>query len=138
MKTSEKVIGSNTYRVTALGALKGRSVFVMLVRLLGASAEGLQKASLAGAIPYIAANLTDADMASLCDTFGKVSDVVLPDGRAPRVADVFDLHFSDNYLEMVQWLMFCLEVNFSSFFRGLTAKAVSVDSAKQAAKAPGQ
>lgn len=133
LKQSEKVIGNNTYKVTALGAIKGRAVFIMLLRLFGATADGLKKDTLLSALQDLAKNLTDADLTFLCDTFAKVTDVQLPDGRSPRLADVFDLHFSENYLEMFEWLAFCLEVNFSSFFRGLAERLAKDGSAKQPA-----
>lgn len=129
LKTEEKAIGNNTYIVTALGALKGREVFVRMVKMLGGAVDSLDKNNLGEALTKLADRLDEKDLNYLCDILAKNTDVRLPDGRAPRLADVFDLHFSANYLDMLAWLVFALTVNFESFFRGLAAKRAKGGSA---------
>jgi hypothetical protein len=35
---------------------------------------------------------------------------------APDLGAIYELHFVDRYYEYIQWLMFCIKVNFGSFF----------------------
>ena len=50
-------------------------------------------------------------------------DVVLEDLKMPRLDGVFDEHFAGRYMEMVQWLAFCVQVNFQGFFKGSSSAA---------------
>lgn len=114
-------IGNNDYEVTQLGAIEGRKVFARLAQLMGGMVGTLAaggKPNPVEAFKSFAEAMTPEVMDYFCDTFTKVTVVHRPDGKAPFLKDCFDDHFADNYGEMVEWLTFCLEVNFASFLGG--------------------
>ncbi len=116
-----KRIGTNGYEVTQLGAVEGRRVFARLTQLMGGmvgTIAGGGKADLAKGFESFAAAISPDVMDYFCDTFTKVTQVHRPDGKTLFLKDIFDDHFADNYSEMVEWLVFCLEVNFASFLGG--------------------
>jgi hypothetical protein len=117
----EKTIGTTTYKVFPLGAKKGCQVMTRMTKLLGAALKSGAKdpeALFMGAI----GELQDNDLEFLCTTFAAVTQYSTPElnGAWPFLSQTFDLHFSANYGELVEWLGHCLSVNFSSFFE--TAK----------------
>lgn len=122
-----KVIGSHEYGVYQLGALKGRRVLARFAKLIapafGATVAASSKPGkvnqgevLERMLSAFVEHLSDEDIEYFCNEFGPVSDVTLPNGKTPQLPDIFDAHFSNNYYEMIGWLIFCFEVNFSSFF----------------------
>jgi hypothetical protein len=63
----------------------------------------------------------------VCNIFADSTDVVIHDDkgkREPQLSKIFDLHFAGKYDEMLAWLIFCVEVNFGSFFDGLKTRSV--------------
>lgn len=134
-------IGAHAYKVTQLDAVTGRRAFTKLFKIAGPALakieNGIDETSLGGALTELVTRLEPADVDYFCDVFAAVTEV--SGGRytkeAPQLDDVFALHFASNYLEMFQWLAFCLQVNFSSFFVGigqLIAKLVADRKAKAA------
>lgn len=120
-KTESKRIGDATYEVNALGAIEGRVVLTRLIKCAGpAIASG--EAGLGAVFKALADSLKEDDLAFLCDRFAAVTHVTLASGKSPSLVDVFDEHFSCNYLAMGEWLAFCFQLNFSSFFDGAVAK----------------
>lgn len=129
-----KVIGNFEYQVTQLGATEGRKVFTRLAKLLGAGAGS--KEPIAG----ILAALNDEDVGYLCEVFAKVTFVKIDEKRSPQLSGIFEEHFAGQYNGMVKWLLFCLELNFASFFQeigvamtgsGLLEKASALVSPKE-------
>lgn len=117
-----KKIGNHTYEVTQLGAVEGRRVLAKLGQLMGGVVGSLAaggKADPVKAFQSFTEALSPESMDYFCDTFTKFTQVHRADGKVLFLKDVFDDHFADNYAEMVEWLVFCLEVNFASFFGGL-------------------
>ena len=106
----EKVIGQTTYRVTQFGAVQGRKVLARLAKLLVvAKSTDLAQLDLESELDY------------LCETFAPYTEIQrLGDPKRPQLKDEFEEHFIGRYDEMLGWLLFALEVNFSSFFIGLT------------------
>jgi hypothetical protein len=133
LKIESKTIGGHEYKVRQLVATKGRLVLLTLARIIGPAAalaagakETGKEEAFAKVIEALLANLTPEDFTSLCNTFAESTDVVISDEkgrREPKLSNVFDLHFAGNYQEMIDWLVFCVEVNFASFFDGLKAKS---------------
>jgi hypothetical protein len=124
MRTAqEKTIKGNTYRVKQLGAKEGRRVLARLLQILGGGVAGLAEAfagdggkvSAFKGVQAIADQMTPEQMDFFCDTFAKLTQVTLQDGKTPLLSDVFDEHFAGNYWEMTEWLLFALEVNFGNF-----------------------
>lgn len=103
---NEKVLGANRYRVLKLGAKVGRCA---LHRWLQCS--GRPQPNGAG----IVEQMTEEDLTYFCDLFAPQTQVQV--GEAwPFLNVIFDEHFTKDYREMYQWLDFCFQVNFSSFF----------------------
>jgi hypothetical protein len=125
-KTEEKKIGDCTYRVSQVGAIAGRAAFLKLVKAAGPLLGGMvdKKGKVSGDFDlgsmFEKVNLTESDLTYFCDLFSEKTFVVLPDGKTPRLdaPGFFDSHFAGRYLEMVQWLAFCVGVNFAGFFGG--------------------
>lgn len=96
-ETVDRVIGNNNYRTTQLGAIAGRK---MIPRLQG-MAEG---------------GFTEDFIEYACKVFGPLSAVEVAPGKWPALTEgLQDSHFSGNYDELMKWIVFCVEVNFSDF-----------------------
>lgn len=114
IESKTKVIDGLKYTVTQLGAKKGMRALTRLARLLGpAFASGDQTEAMAG----LFSRLTEDDVEYFCDTFAPLTTVE-QDGKAPQLSSIFEIHFTGNYSSMLQWLLFCIEVNFGDFFGG--------------------
>jgi hypothetical protein len=102
-------IRGTTYSVTPLGALEGIKVLNRIQRVIagGAKAEHF--------VGGVLETLTEADVLYLCDTFKKLTTFSF-EGKEPCLKDFFDDHFTSNYAALVEWLAFCLEINFESLF----------------------
>jgi hypothetical protein len=123
IRSETKTIGKYSYCVEQLGALKGRAVFVRLVRLLGSSVDTV-KGDAGTILAKAAAGFTDEDMDTFCTVFAAKTSVTGGEyGTAqPQLDNIFDLHFAGNYSEMIEWLIFAFKVNFGSFFAEVGAK----------------
>jgi hypothetical protein len=124
MRTPQKrAVGTANYEVTPLGALEGSRVFARLLSIAGPVVETIAKAGpkgdAAGAAVFAALTqrITPEDLTFFCEVFARWTTVNI-NGKEPRLSDIFDEHFSGNYGDMLQWLSFCIEVNFGSFFGG--------------------
>lgn len=49
----------------------------------------------------------------------KVTIVVMPDGKEPRLQDIFAVHFQGRVFTLYKWLGFALKVQFQDFFSGI-------------------
>ncbi len=113
--TQSKKIGDFTYEVTQLGAITGSKVFVRLLRMIGPAFVG-KNADLG----RIFESLKEEDVQFLYDTFAPLTFI-------PGVGQLdksFDFHFVGRYMAMVQWLIFCLQVNYGDFLKGKDLGAV--------------
>jgi hypothetical protein len=59
-----------------------------------------------------------AKQRELIQTLAKVTVVVMPDGKEPRLQDTFQIHFRGRLKALYQWLAFALKVQFQDFFSG--------------------
>jgi hypothetical protein len=109
-----RVIDGCTYTLTALGTRAGISVGARLTKMLGSAG-----ASPENPVAAIMGALDEKDLLYLTDLFAKLTLVTMPDGKQPILANVFDTHFEKKYGNMVLWLIFCLETNFSELFQTL-------------------
>ena len=126
-KPQKKTIDGVEYTVTPLGAITGTDVLMALTKLLGPlmgnkSMEGLLS------------NLKTDDIKFLCTTFAETTSVtILAQGgkkvTVPLAGDFFDEHFAQKYMQMFEWLAFCVEVNYADFF-GKAAAAIGSATAK--------
>ena len=132
-KNVTREIRGFSYVVMQLGAGKGREVMLRLAKVTGPAIGAILAAvpggklqnildadvtALGPAVGKIFESLSAQDLAFFCQTFGETTLVYLEENKHPRVIDVFDEHFAGNYLAMLQWLAFAVEVNFSDFFEG--------------------
>lgn len=150
IRTEEKQIGENVYRVTTLGAKAGRDLLVRLVKIAGptigeivkgidatAAAKGSKKGegfdlgdvgldAVASALEKLSESISERDFAYLSDTLATRTEIVYPadGGRAVPLANVYDNHFAGSYGELFGWLAFALGVNYQSFFGGSTGGAL--------------
>lgn len=127
INTQEKKIGANTYVVTQFGAKVGRRVMFRLVKMLGPMLGGFVKGGFSGAavgsaLQSFSEAAGEDDFDWLCDAFAEVTTVKKP-LKATNAKElpielekVFDDHFRGHYGDMILWLAFAVEVNFSSFF----------------------
>ncbi len=122
LKPETKTVGGHSYTTTPLDAVRGRRVFMRLARIVGpAFAQlnaGQDEASQARAFGEAIKNLSEDDLDYFCDVFAEATTVSGGNygSKAPVLKDVFPLHFTANYGEMTVWLVFCMKVNFGSFF----------------------
>jgi hypothetical protein len=127
-----KAIGGHTYEVTQLNALQGRRVFTRFAKIampavaaLKGGSDSVEEAFTNG-LAVFADRITEDDLDFFCDAFAPSTSVKDENtGKAPKLSDVFAVHFAGKYDEMLKWLYFCLEVNFSSFFEGLAKPPAS-------------
>lgn len=129
LPTKSRKIGDCTYTTTLLSASEGLAINPLLYRALGPAVaelaanlpEGdlslgdLPWAAVTAAVKELTLRLDEADLRTLTTKFAAVTEVTLPDGKKPRLNDVFDVHFAGKYARMYQWLLFCLEANFADF-----------------------
>lgn len=122
LKPETKTIGDHSYTTTQLDAVRGRRVFMRLARIVGpafAEMGGSQdETGLARAFGVAIKNLSEDDLDYFCDVFADATTVTggKYGAKAPLLKDVFSLHFAANYGDMTAWLVFCMKVNFGSFF----------------------
>ena len=119
LSPKDKVINGRTYSVTPLSAVKGRSLLVKLGPTLAAGMAALASKDVTAATK-IFETLDENLLTYVCDTLAPSTQVTV-DGRTDPLnkTGLQDQLFQANYLEMFQWILFCLEVNYSDFLRGL-------------------
>lgn len=144
LETKEKTIGDCTYRVTQLPAWAAGDVFFRLGKLvapaiaevMGDVDKGVTQDKGGAVIAKILDRATSEDFRFLCNAFAPSTSVLLPDGKAPKLSAIFDLHFvGQRFPDMFSWLAFAIEVNYSGFFDKLGGLQALVD---RAAAAPGK
>lgn len=126
-----KTLGQTQYRVRPLGAKQGCRVITRLSKLLGSafkSGAKDQNAMLGAALE----SLGEEDLDFFCRQFETHTQISVDGSKWPTLSDVFDVHFSQNYGELLLWLKFCLEVNFSGFFAETLGSLVGGSSANPA------
>lgn len=142
LKSETKTIGENQYTVTVLPVVSGREALVRLQRLLaggiGAITQG-NRQDIPAALAGISERLTAADLEWFCEKFGKATSVAMPpsdDAPQGRVlvlagSDAQTAVFAGNYLEMFEWLEFCIEVNFATLLEKIKGALASPAPAPQ-------
>lgn len=116
----QKVIEGFTFTVTPLGAVSGSRVFARVLKMVGPL---LGEKTMERGLPGLFSALNEADLDYLREAFAPMTQVRLPDGKEPVLSNIFDDFFAANYGVMVQWIFFCLEVNFGNVMSGKAAAA---------------
>lgn len=128
-KQDTKRIGAFSYKVTQLDAVTGRRAFTRMLKVVGPAFAKLDD-GVGPAFTELVQRLDEDDVDHFCELFAKITEVSggdLATGAEPYLSTIFGVHFAGRYLELTQWLVFCFEVNFASFFGGageLVRKAV--------------
>lgn len=129
IKTESKTIEGTTYDVSQLDASTGSKMLVRLGKLIGPVLIELAKGNEAD-LGAALANISDADLDIINDTFAKATVVHLGGDQAPQLSRVFATHFAGNYGAMFEWLKFSVEVNYGNFLGGVLAKMKLASAAK--------
>lgn len=123
----EREIGGCIYKVRQLDAVEGSRMLARIHKAVLPALESIDSVDdvkVGKVLTDLAANVSIADLDYLRDTFARVTEVRLPDGREPILSDAIkgEGHFAGAYDEMLEWLTFCLEVNFGTFFQKLRGR----------------
>lgn len=140
-ETKNKKIKETTYYVTQLGSMEGRRVLLKLAKILTplvidktiTNKHELENKlenifiRLVEGISRFVDNLSEEDFSYVMDVFIPTTSINL--GGSDTITldkEKADLHFAGKYLEMLEWLQFCIEVNYSDFLpdRGLIQKLI--------------
>ena len=120
-------VGAWVYSVRPLPAGAGLALMARLARMAGPGVAGLLEGGGGGAIGRALAGLLERvspdEIVEVARQLAATTEVSQPGGRAPAsLAEVFDVHFAGDYLSLVDWLRFALEVNFGPFVAALAAR----------------
>lgn len=137
LKSETREIGGRKLTVTQLGTGDGLRLFFKLGKLVGPSVgtllrqwqgKSVTKEVVGMAITELLAAIEWSDFNEFVQTFAKVTreTVTVTNDRGDSEERTVSLDktigniaFAGDYLTLMQWLGFCLEVNFASFFTGL-------------------
>ena len=133
LKSETREIGGRKFNVTQLGTGDGLRIFFKLGKLVGPSVgalikqwqgKSIDKHALGAALTELVEKLEWADFKELVALCAKsTAEIVTNDDGETRRIDlsktIETVAFAGDYLSLMQWLGFCLELNFSSFFVGL-------------------
>ena len=135
---AEKHIEEHVYRVRPMVPTKvlqtapilGRLFLPALGKLVGGAASGagsigdvlesdLSGVDFGGAAQVLMAAWDQPQIDMLVSELAKTTEVCIDGNKWPRLADIFDVHFSGRTKEMLGWLAFAVEVQYGDFFGGL-------------------
>lgn len=135
LDTRTKKIGEYEYQVRQLTAPIGRKLLVRLFKVLGPSIsaglsslpddEGkelslgdLKANALGDAVAILAETITEGELEHVVETLSEATQYSgEPDRWLPLKRDA-EFHWAGRFLQMFQWIAFCLEVNYSDFLGG--------------------
>lgn len=134
LESQQKRIGDIDYQVTQLPAPAGRRLLVRLYKVLGPALAAalkslpessggislgeLQTSAIGDAMFELAQSITEDELDHVCNVFASQTLFSRESGKWLPLKDFEDSHWSGNYLQMFQWIGFCLEANYSSFLSG--------------------
>lgn len=133
LKSETREIGGRKFAVTQLGTEEGLRIFFKIGKLIGPSiaellrewqGQTITKATLGAALAELCNKLEYRDFLELVTLCAKCTSELVTDqdGSVRRVGlekTISTVAFAGDYLSLLQWLGFCLELNFASFFVGL-------------------
>ena len=133
LKTETREIGGQRYAVTQFGTAEGLQIFFWLGKLVGPSiaalikqwqGKSIQASTIGAALAELSNGLTFGDFDRLVQACARSTRVVVTNDKGETVNVPLDktigtVAFAGDYLSLMKWLGFCLELNFASFFAGL-------------------
>ena len=127
----ETTIGDCLYKVTPLPARQGIKTMTMLLKMVGpvfAAGGKDSETKTTQAFAEVIERLTAEQVLKLCEVFGKTTVVIREDDTQLPLAEVklFDLHFASKYGDILEWLSFCIEVNYGSFLGSIGLGGLSL------------
>lgn len=126
METKTKTIGDYEYRVTQLTTGPGLQLTARVMNILGpglanaagaSGGTGARAAALFGAI--VASPQLGDHLEWLSKLLAPTTQVWTPDGKSFTLSSGYDAHFAGRYAQLLEWLLFAIEVNCGSFFAEL-------------------
>jgi len=117
-KFETQVIGDCSYTVTQLTAGAGLPVFSRLLSvlaILNADSFASEEAFLAGVANVLRDPKLSEHLEAFCAAFRGSTQVNL-NGNMIALDALYDEHFAGKYIELIQWLMFCIKLNFATSF----------------------
>lgn len=116
-------IGDNVYRTKIFGAVQGRDVFGRLMVAVGpALSSGFE--GVATQAPKLLGLLDDflprSSLVVKIIAGAKTKESEIP------LSEAFDSHFADCYDEMIEFLLFCVEVNFARSIQRFLARGPAI------------
>lgn len=127
LKSKPFVIDGHDYKITMLGAVQGRKLWLKLLNVLAAPLAALAQApqldEQAGAAALSAAikALDEGTLEEMYALFGARCEVRVGE-RSPLLEEaIFDMHFAGRYMAMTKWLWECISFNFTADFLGDTS-----------------
>lgn len=137
LKSETREIGGRKLEVTQLGTGQGLKLFFKLGKLVGPSiatlirqwqGKAISKQVVADAMLELVEKLEWSDFQELVNVCAKSTSQVVTNERGETLRielskTIDTIAFAGDYLSLMKWLAFCLELNFASFFvdLGLTA-----------------
>ncbi len=155
LESKDKQIGSNTFRVTPLGAKQSLPLLLDLAKIVGPALGIVIDAAGAGSKSF--SDLANTKITG--DVFGRAAEMLFSrmdngkvqelinklmertqidregSGNFMQLGPVYDLTFTGKLSELFGWLRFALEVNYSDFLPLLASlghRASTVDAPAQA------
>lgn len=137
LEQTEVTIGDKRYQLTALPAERGRKTMVRIFKVVGPSVAALFRGrgqvdvkevsavsgdAIANAIEELTSKLGEDDLEYLVSTFAKSTEVQGENGWVPLDKSPYGM-FARDYGSMLQWLLACIDWNYSSFLAVLKATA---------------
>lgn len=126
-----------TYELSQMGAVEGRALVLLFLKLLGRFApifaNGAKEALDVDAIESLGAAINSVnagDIEPLWDAFARHAQVRGRDGKTREaLSDVFDEHFAGEYFAMVHFFVESAKLNFGDFLGKALAQAGSLPDA---------
>lgn len=137
-----KQIGKHQYTCRKLAAGEGLIVLARLMNVIGPAIRDMQgtEANLNSVVGGLLSNEKLGDQLTFfIKAFAPHSSVSLGQGQEAELSGIFDVHFSGHYFELLQWLVFCFEVNHGNFLAeaGVSLEGViGLIQAKSRSKSP--
>ena len=138
LKSETRDIGGHKLVVTQLATGEGLRLFFKLAKLVGPSVgtlirewqgKSIQRETVGKALTELINKLEWGEFNDFVQTFARNTKLIVAhvnektgDSEERRVSleqTIGNVAFAGDYLALVQWLGFCLELNFASFFAGL-------------------